>query len=95
MADVFPDKLSWCQNEQVCQRVCTGVGVPSALSGPMDWILRDEHYFQLPYTMESDKHSTKETHVIALGKLSQHRTEQHPVSTDGIQTTAERNSLTN
>ena len=49
IADCFPYMSSWCQNELLCQ--VYGVGVQSALSGPMDWILRDEHYFQLPYTM--------------------------------------------
>ena len=34
--ECFPEKSSWCRNEQVCQ---WGHKLFSALSGPTDWIL--------------------------------------------------------
>ena len=34
--ECFPEKSSWCRNEQVCQ----GGEMQTTLSGPTDWILR-------------------------------------------------------
>ena len=42
--ECFPEKPSWCRNEQVCQG---GQKVKSALSGPTDWIL---HYIKTTFT---------------------------------------------
>ena len=36
LLECFPEKPSWCRNEQVCH----GKTVYNALSGPTDWILR-------------------------------------------------------
>ena len=41
--ECFPEKPSWCRNEQVCQG---GQKVYSALSGPMDWILYKKYLFK-------------------------------------------------